>query len=76
MVKSRPLYLKALTLVSNTNRSVVGSSGSTSDDHASLGANYNQAQAPSLDASSLSAMSPCREGVPSEHDIYTGKYIT
>jgi len=69
MVKSWSLYLKALTLVSNTNRSIVSSSGSALDDHALLGANYNQAQAPSLDASSSSAMSPCREGVPSEHDV-------
>jgi hypothetical protein len=69
---------KKRSLVSNIDRSVAGSFGSDFEDHQSLDANHKQApeaHASSLDAGSSSAMLTCREGVRSEYDVYTRKYI-
>jgi hypothetical protein len=65
--------MKRRSLVSNTNSSTVSSSDSASNDHKSLGDDYNQASnahAPSLDVDLSSAMPPHREGVPCKHDLY------
>jgi len=60
---------KRRSLESNTDKSATDSSSSISDDHEPLGANRDQtpqAQAPPLNASSLSARATQREGVPSK----------
>jgi hypothetical protein len=44
-----------------------------SNDHESLGANHEHE--PSLNTGFLSARLPYREGVPSEHDVYTMKFF-
>jgi hypothetical protein len=44
-----------------------------SNDHESLGANHEQE--PFLNIGFLSARLPYREGVPSEHDVYTMKFF-
>jgi len=59
--------------VSNTNRSAIGFSSNMSNDHESLGANHDQE--PYLNTGFSSARLPYREGVPSEHDVYTRKFF-
>jgi len=58
--------MKKMSLVSNTNMIVASSSSNTSDDHELPGADHDQApeaQAPSFDICSLSAMPPYGRGV-------------
>jgi hypothetical protein len=73
-------YMRKRRLVNiETDRSVADSFGNTSDDHdllVLLGANHDKAhQAPSLNAGLSSASMICRADVPSERDVYIGKYI-
>jgi hypothetical protein len=70
--------MKRRSLVSDMDRSVVGSSGNASKDNESLGVNHDQtleAQTTSFNAGLSSVMSPHRRHVPSKLDVYTRKYI-
>jgi len=62
-----------------TNKSVIGSSCSASDEYEQsvpLSADHDEAfRAPFLNIDSLSASATYRAGVPSEWDVYTRKYI-
>jgi hypothetical protein len=77
---SNLFYTRKRRLVNiETDMSVADSFGSTSDEHdllVLLGANHDKAhQAPSLNAGLSSASMICRADVPSERDVYIGKYI-
>jgi len=65
--------MKRKSLVSNTNSSTASSSDNASNDHKSLGDDYDQApnaHAPSFNVDLSSVMPPYKEGVPSKHDLY------
>ena len=53
---------------------MVATSSSSSDDDMSLGANQEEAPAPSIDAASSSAVSHRRGGVPSQRNQFTLTY--
>jgi len=53
---------------------MVAASSSSSEDDISLGANQEEAPAPSADAASFSAVSQRRGGVPSQRNEFTRKY--
>jgi hypothetical protein len=70
--------MKRRSLVSNMERSIIGSSNDAFDDHKLLGADHSQtleAQTPSLDVDSSNEMPPNRKGVHFEQHVYIGKYI-
>jgi len=52
----------------------VASSSFSSEEDISLGANHGDASAPSCDATSSSAVSQRRSGVPSQQGQFTRKY--
>jgi hypothetical protein len=52
----------------------VAHSSSGSEEDISLGANHGDAFAPPCDASSSTAISQCRSGVPSQRGQFTCKY--
>ena len=53
---------------------MVATSYSSSEDDMSLGAGQEEAPAPSTDATSSSAVSQRRDGVPSQQNQFTCKY--
>jgi hypothetical protein len=53
---------------------MVAASSSSSEDDISLGACQEEAPAPSTDATSSSAVSQRRDGVPSQQNQFTCKY--
>jgi cytidine deaminase len=53
---------------------MVAASSSNSEDDISLGANQEEAPAPSTDAASSSAISQRKGGVPSQRNEFTRKY--
>jgi len=57
-------------------RQTVAASSSSSEDDVSLGADYNEAAAPTCDAASSSMVSQRRGGVPSQRGQFTRKYQT
>ena len=73
------LMMKGRSLISNTDMSIISSSGNAFDNYESLGANYDQAPnayAPSFDVGSSSTRPPHRGDVPYKKDVYTRKYIS